>query len=203
MFCNPEIRLLIAELNDIAPGGYHLGLHVRQAMPMVCRSTYPDHWLKVYNAQSYLLCDPVVIWSLQQTGVIRWRDVGQPDPLNVMGHAWTHGLRYGAVASCGPVSSRSIIGISRPDREFYDTELDRLGEVAQALHQACVPAETLTNAQCDALRLIANGDRYAAAAPSLGITESALKARLKSARVRLQARTTSEAIRKAREFRLL
>ena len=58
-------------------------------------------------------------------------------------------------------------------------------------------------AQIEALRLIADGDRHTAAAAKLGISESALKARLSSARVRLGARTTAEALKKAREFRLL
>ena len=43
----------------------------------------------------------------------------------------------------------------------------------------------------------------AAAAEKLGVTESAFKARVQSARIRLAARTASEAIRKAREYRLL
>jgi LuxR family transcriptional regulator len=61
----------------------------------------------------------------------------------------------------------------------------------------------LTTAQIEALQCISNGDRHTAAAAKLGISESALKARLKSARIRLEARTTSEAVRKAREYRLL
>jgi LuxR family transcriptional regulator len=65
------------------------------------------------------------------------------------------------------------------------------------------PPDSLTGAQIDALRLIANGSRYAAAAAQLGISESALKARLKSARERLLARTTAEAIQRAIEYKLL
>jgi LuxR family transcriptional regulator len=53
------------------------------------------------------------------------------------------------------------------------------------------------------LRLIAAGDRHAAAAAKLGISESALKARLTAARQRLMARTTAEALQRAQEYRLL
>ena len=45
--------------------------------------------------------------------------------------------------------------------------------------------------------------RDAEAAALLGISESALKARLKSARERLYARTTAEAIQRAQEYKLL
>ena len=79
----------------------------------------------------------------------------------------------------------------------------QLKDLTMRLHVASKPPSELTRAQVEALRCLANGDRHAAAAERLGISESALKARLASARLRLEARTTSEAIRKAREFRML
>ncbi|MEY4872948.1 MAG: hypothetical protein RLZZ563_2278, partial [Pseudomonadota bacterium] len=45
--------------------------------------------------------------------------------------------------------------------------------------------------------------RHAAAAEKLGISESALKARITSARIRLMARTTAEAIQRAKDYRLI
>ena len=61
----------------------------------------------------------------------------------------------------------------------------------------------LTKAQIAALKLLADGDRNAAAAAKLGISESALKLRLASARERLMARTTAEAIQRAKDYNLL
>ena len=58
-------------------------------------------------------------------------------------------------------------------------------------------------AQIEALKCIAGGDRIAAAAAKLGISESALKARITSARIRLMARTTAEAIQRAKDYRLM
>ncbi|MEZ5722989.1 MAG: hypothetical protein R3D59_16405 [Paracoccaceae bacterium] len=54
-----------------------------------------------------------------------------------------------------------------------------------------------------ALRLVARGNRYAEAAALLGISESALKARLRSARERLFVRTTAEAVQRAQTESLL
>jgi LuxR family transcriptional regulator len=65
------------------------------------------------------------------------------------------------------------------------------------------PPAQLTVAQVEALRCIADGDRHAAAAAKLGISESALKARLTSARLRLMARTTAEALQRAKEYGLM
>lgn len=183
--------------------GYSVGLHIRFASPLVYRSTYPAEWVDIYNTHSYYLRDPLVFWGLGVAGTTRWSAIPLPDPFGVMEKAARHGLTYGAVCSYGPVTSRSIVGIARSDREFTDAELSELGELTIRLHIEAKPPSELTKAQIDALRCLANGDRHAAAADRLGISESALKARLVSARIRLEARTTSEAIRKAREYRLI
>lgn len=194
---------MLSELDDIAPAGYTVGLHIRFATPLVYRSSYPEAWVKYYNDHSYYLRDPLVFWGIGTSGTIRWSQIPLPDPFNVMGQAAKYGLRYGAVSSYGPISSRSIVGISRADREFTDAELEKLSEITALLHIEAKPPTELTDAQIEALHCVANGDRHAAASAKLGISESAFKARLKSARIRLEARTTSEALRKAREYRLL
>jgi LuxR family transcriptional regulator len=194
---------LLDELNELAPVGYTVGLHIRFASPLVYKSSYPEDWVKYYNDNSFYLRDPLVFWGVGTAGTTRWSQIPLPDPFNVIGQAAEYGLRFGAVASYGPITSRSIIGISRADREFDDAELARLTEITARLHIEAKPPSELTPAQIEALQCIANGDRHAAASAKLGISESAFKARLKSARIRLEARTTSEALRKAREYRLL
>lgn len=194
---------LLDHLNDLAPMGYTVGLHIRFASPLVYRSSYPPAWVEIYNNNSYYLRDPLVFWGVGVEGTIRWSEIPLPDPFGVMKKAAAHGLTYGAVSSYGPITSRSIVGISRSDREFTELELGRLKELTVQLHIEAKPPSELTKAQIEALRCLADGDRHAAAAQKLNITESAFKARLLSARVRLEARTTSEAIRKAREYRLL
>ena len=92
---------------------------------------------------------------------------------------------------------------SREDREFSDDEIDAFAKLIQQLHDITEPPKSLTKAQVEALRCIAEGDRHAAAAARLNISESALKARLASARTSLLARTTTEAIQRARDYRLL
>lgn len=195
--------MLLDKLDALAPLGYNVGLHIRFASPLIYKSSYPKAWVDHYNSHSYYLRDPLVFWGVGIEGTTRWSAIPLPDPFGVMKKAANHGLNYGAVSSYGPITSRSIVGVARSDREFDDDELDRLKEITIQLHIEAKPPSELTSAQVEALQLIANGDRHAAAAAKLGISESALKARLNSARVRLEARTTSEAIRKAREYRLL
>jgi LuxR family transcriptional regulator len=197
------IAVLLERLDQLAPMGYTVGLHIRFATPLIYKSSYPTAWVDHYNSNSYYLRDPLVFWGVGVAGTIRWSDIPLPDPFGVMKKAASHGLNYGAVSSYGPITSRSIVGIGRSDREFDDSELGQLRELTIQLHIEAKPPSELTKAQVEALQCVANGDRHTAAAEKLGISESAFKARLQSARVRLEARTTSEAIRKAREYRLL
>ncbi len=193
----------LEKLGNLAPLGYSVGLHIRYASPLFYRKTYVAEWQKVYDDNAYALRDPTVFWGLGVKGATRWSSIKLPDPFNIIGKAQKFGLLYGAVISWGPITSRSIVGIARGDREFTDAEIECAVEIVKLLHDLAEPPTELTEAQVEALRLLSDGHRHAAAAAELGISESALKARLKSARTRLGARTTAEAIRKAREFRFL
>ncbi|MER5173302.1 MULTISPECIES: helix-turn-helix transcriptional regulator [Thioclava] len=203
MAFDSETEALLDELDKLAPAGYMVGLHIRLAQPRIYHSSYPPDWVTRYNERSYYLRDPAVFWGISHTGVTRWSAIRLPDPFGLFDEAGRFGLCFGASASAGPMSSRSIIGIAHAEREFSDEELAALARITQALHAHHEECLSLTPAQAEALRLLASGDRHTAAAARLGISESAFKARLKSARLRLEARTTSEAIRKAREHRLI
>jgi len=170
---------------------------------LISVNTYNPEWADYYTVNAYGLRDPMVAWGLSCEGTIRWSEIELPDPFNIWGQAAEYGLKFGVAIACGPIESRSIVGIARSDREFTDSEIEDLAKTVLALHEISEPPTELTRAQLQALRCIADGDRHAAAAAKLGISESALKARLISARTRLMARTTSEAIQKAKQFRLL
>jgi LuxR family transcriptional regulator len=198
-----RLSKLYAELHYLAPECFAVGLHIRFASPLVYYSRYPADWVAYYDANSYYLRDPLVFWGIGTAGTARWSEIPLPDPFNVLKKAAAHGMNFGVVSSYGPITSRSMAGICRSDREFSDEEMAQLADITARLHiEARAPTE-LTKAQIEALQCIADGDRHTAAAAKLGISESAFKARLTSARLRLEARTTSEALRKAREYRLL
>jgi LuxR family transcriptional regulator len=197
------LDLILHQLGLMAPTGYAIGLHIRFAAPLMTFQTYDERWIERYTEQGYGLRDPLIGWGMSQTGACRWSDLNVPDPFGIMAEALEYGLVYGVAVACGPISSRSIAGISRADREFTDGEMEAISALIHRLHDVTEPPAHLTKAQQDALRLIANGDRHAAAAAKLGISESALKARLNSAKDRLMARTTAEAIQRAKEYRLL
>lgn len=199
----PEISLLFKQLGEASPAGFAAGLHIRFAAPLVAVNTYEQSWAEHYTVNAYGLRDPLIGWGFSCEGTIRWSEVELPDPFNIWGQAADFGLKYGVAVACGPVQSRTIVGCSRADREFTEDEIKIIHRIVLSLHEISEPPTELTPAQIQALRCIADGDRHAAAAAKLGISISAFKARLISARTRLMARTTSEAIQKAKAYRLL
>ncbi len=190
-------------LGLIATSGYFIGLHIRFTSPLLTFQTYDQAWIDHYTENGYVLRDPMTAWGFSRTGAIRWSDPQLLDPFGLFKEAALYGLHHGVTVACGPIKSRTIASFARNDREFRDDEIGRIETTVRRLHDLTEPPEALTEAQILALRCIAGGDRHAAAAEKLGISESALKARITSARVRLMARTTAEAIQRAKDYRLI
>lgn len=191
------------ELSKYAPVGYFVGLHTRFTSPLLLLSTYPTDWVDHYTNQAYAMRDPIVAWGFSTTGTCRWSELNVPDTFGILAEAREFGLTYGVSVACGEISSRTIGSVVRADREYTDEEINEISRIVNNLHEITEPPDSLTKAQVEALRLIAEGYRHTAAAAKLNISESALKARLTSARNKLLARTTAEAIQRAKEYRLM
>lgn len=199
----PVLEYILNSLGQLAPAGYFIGLHIRYASPLMQFSTYDQRWLDHYTEKAYALRDPTIAWGFSTEGATRWGDMPIPDPFGLFSEAKAFGLEFGLTVSCGPISSRTISSFARADRDFKDDEIEMISYQVRRLHDATEPPDSLTRAQIEALKCIAAGDRHAAAAAKLNISESALKARLNSVRQRLLARTTAEAIQRAKDYRLL
>ena len=193
----------LKELGILSPLGYGIGLHIRFASPLVSIYTWPQTWQDHYTNNVYGLRDPMVAWAFAKQGVCRWSECPIPDPFSIIKQAAEFGLRFGATVSYGRISSRTIVGIARDDREFTLDELVQAQDLVADLHNKVELPENLTGAQREALKLVSTGHRYAEAATALGISESAFKLRLSSARTRLLAKTTAEAVQRAKDYKLL
>ncbi|WP_298495969.1 autoinducer binding domain-containing protein [uncultured Maritimibacter sp.] len=193
----------LSQLSDLAPRGYALGLHIRFATAHIMIQTYDPRWSEIYTENGYMLGDPMIFWGFGNDGHIRWSALDLPDPHRIMEQAASFGLKYGVAIALGPTNSRTIGGFARDDREYTDEEIARIQAIVTQLHQKATPPQELTTAQRMALRLVAKGNRHAEAAALLGISESAFKARLRSARDTLFVRTTAEAVQRAQEYNLL
>jgi len=197
------VELQTKRMGALAPGGFFYALHIRFALPLLHHQTYPQGWTDKYTEQAYALRDPVIAWGFSRTGTARWSEIDVLDPFDILGQAREFGMNYGLAVSIGPMKSRTIASASRSDREFTTPEIAAFAALVNDLHSHTEPPTTLTPAQAEALRCVAEGERYAAAAARLNISESAFKARLASARSSLLARTTAEAIQRAKDYRLI
>lgn len=126
-----------------------------------------------------------------------------PDPMRVLQAYANFGMAFGAVVcvTADEIRPRRTFGyFARTDRELTDSELADLEVTLRALHFGDAAEDTaLTRAQADALRLLSRGMRLKQIAFALGISESAVKARLKSAVTRMDARTPAQAASLAAE----
>ena len=203
MFDRSDLDRELKRLDPYAEAGYYLGLHIRFTSPTLSYRTYNPAWVKHYTENGYVLRDPMTAWCFAATGATRWSNPKIPDPFRIFEEAKRYGLRYGVTISHGPIMSRTVASIARSDREFGDTEIEELSSIVAELHSLAEPKVRLTPAQIEALQCVADGMRHAAAANRLGISESALKLRLSTAREKLMARTTAEAIQRAKDYNLL
>lgn len=197
------IDLELKKLDTLAPAGYFVGLHIRFTSPLMTFQTYDQKWLDHYTENGYVLRDPMTAWGFSTEGRIRWSDPELMDPFGLFKEAAGFGLNFGVTVSYGPINSRTIASFAHSEREFSEQEVQAISDIVHKLHNMTEPPHDLTKAQVEALKCIAGGDRHAAAAAKLGISESALKARITAARTRLMARTTAEAIQRAKDYRLL
>lgn len=193
----------LGQLEKLAPAGYVLGLHIRYNSATLMFRTYPEEWMNVYTQNGYMMTDPLVAWGVANQGCSRWSALGIPDPNDVLKQAREFDLNYGVAVSCGLETSRTMGGFARSDREFTDQEIQDVHEIVLHIHRETAPGADLTDAQVEVLRLLAGGRTVAQAASDLGISESAVNSRLKTAGERLLTRSTAETVQLATEYRLL
>jgi LuxR family transcriptional regulator len=197
---------LSLDVAAIATSGHYLALRIGFAFPVEEVNALPSAWVEEYSRSGFAPFDPLIRWVFSEQGSKRWSAVAQSDPRGVLLRAQAHGLRFGAVTSvldAGPSGQRSYGSFARHDREFTDEEIALLGEFLLARHEAMRPPRNITEAEIEAMRLVKEGQRLKQIAFQLGVTEGAVKQRLKNARVKLAAKTGAEAISRAATFGLI
>lgn len=194
------------DVDKIATNGYYIALRVGFAFPLEEMNTLPSAWVDHYTTHRFMLQDPVVRWIYQNTGATRWSAIELQDPMRVLDQAQTFGLRYGAAVACfdgNKEGQRSFGTFSRPDREFTKDEIGALHAYVMKLHHEKAPPTNLTAAELEALKMVKEGMRLKQIAHDLGISEGAVKQRLKNAKTKLNAQTSAQAAAMVGEFGLI
>jgi len=197
------------ELDNVAtwsPAGYYIALRIGFAFPVLEINALPADWVEHYTRQRFMMFDPVIRWAYANTGTVRWSALTGDDPRNILKQAQTHGLRYGVTVSVfdgNAEGQRSYGSFTRSDREFNDLEVKALSKYVQRRHTEMAPPTNLTAAELEALHMVKNGSRLKEIAFDLGVTEGAVKQRLKNAKIKLGAKTSTQAATTAAQHGLI
>lgn len=201
-----ELTLDPSELGELAPAGFYVAIRIGFAFPMVELNHLPSKWVREYTAGGLMVHDPAMLWAYKNTGVARWSDLVASDALGVLDLAKDHGLDFGAVVSCidrNDPSQRSFGLFCRSDREYDARELVRLNDRVTECHRLHARPSNLTSAEIETLGLVKNGLLMKEIACILNVSESAIKQRLKNARLKLNAKTGPQAAAMATMFGMI
>jgi LuxR family transcriptional regulator len=199
-------RLGPKDIAMLAPVGYYLALRVGFAFPMEEVNALPSAWVEHYTRHRFMLSDPVIRWIYGNTGAIRWSEINVDDHREILVQAKTYGLNFGlaiAVFDNNPDGQRSFGTFVRGDREFEEPEIRLLHNYVMRLHNEKAPPTNLTQAEIEALRMVKDGKRLKQIAHELGVSEGAVKQRLKNAKIKLGAATGAQAAARASGFGLI
>ncbi len=166
----------------------------------------PENWVEFYTTHGLVVHDPAMKWVYANIGAVRFSEIGLPDPQQVRERAAVFGLSHGAAISVMTPADRGrrTYGLFfRADRDFEQTDLAELQTIVSKLHIGSDSEPSLTAAEVQALRLQSEGLRLKQIAAELGISESAVKARLNNAKRKLGAKTQSQAASIAAARRIL
>lgn len=180
-------------------------MNVRHSRPAFKETTYPSAWIKEYSESCYIIGDPSIVWGIGNSGFIRWSDLGLVigDPLSILTQAARYGLSFGAAVAHHDGDSFSLGSFARKDREFSDAELQSLHNNLIEGHRVVREKLPLNSGQLKALEAISHGLTYEQSCEQLGISRTALRARLAAARKRLNVDNNMMAVYQAIELGLI
>ena len=147
-----SIASLLTELDEAAPGGFAIALHIKSHAPTFLFQTFPVAWVEYYHTHGLVMKDPMMHWAFANTGTLRWREMADADPAGVIANAKRHGMAYGCTTSIHGEASRSLAGFTRSDRDFLDVEINEIYQKFKRLELATAGLDEVSNADKQALK---------------------------------------------------
>ena len=200
------LKTMRNQIDRISPAGFYVAIRVGFSFPEEELNGLPENWVEFYTTHGLVVHDPAMKWVYSNTGATRMSEITLPDLHQVRERAAMFGLNHGAVISVMSQADRGRRSYGlffRDDRDFEETDLDQLHTILTRLHSGIEADTSLTAAEVQALRMQAEGLRLKQIAAEIGISESAVKARLNNAKRKLGAKTLSQAASIASTRRIL
>ena len=194
------------QLELLSPAGFYVALRVGFSFPDEELNELPENWVEFYTTHGLVVHDPAMKWVYGNVGTVRFSEITLPDPHQVRARAAVFGLGHGAAISVMTPQDRGRRSYGlffRDDRDFEQADLQHLQKIVLRLHSGADEEPTLTAAEIEALKLQSEGLRLKQIAAQLGISESAVKARLNNVKRKLGAKTQSQAASIAAARRIL
>jgi LuxR family transcriptional regulator, quorum-sensing system regulator CinR len=218
----PEMEETIAKLRDLLRVD-HLVYHSSKlgASPSVdpfIRLTYPASWIKRYLQMGYVDLDPVIRAGFLRTLPFDWSELTISSPAeaaflaDALAHSvGPHGMSIPLVSKHGHRGLFSV-SFSRSEQEWKDfkrTTQPALIQIANRIHRRVISdifgedRPHLTSRELECLRWIALGKDTSEIAVILDISPHTARDYLKSARFKLDAVSSAQAVTKAVKLGLL
>lgn len=205
---NVDINAAFAEcravVEAISTSGYTLMVNFSIIGYEHFECTFHDDWKEQYDAGNYLLYDPVFKWALENHGSIRWSEIDLPDSRHILVKSREYGLRYGAAISATTGKRKSMVFMSRHDREISDQELAEAKSVADRFFKSILPPPELTAKELKILKMLIQEElSYAEISERLNISLSGIKSRFRRIREKYDCKSTAALCYRAKELNLL
>jgi LuxR family transcriptional regulator len=194
---NSDEKILDYGFADVANAGFYIAFRLEFLLPEFECKTLPRAWIHKYTQQGFMMFDPVMQWIYTNSGAVRWSEIALPDTHGILSQAAEYGLSYGVAISLrdpNDPSIRSFGNFCRSDRELDDTEISELSQKLELLFSDLTAPDDVTEAELEVLAGIKHGRLIKEIAFELNVTEGAIKQRIRSAKDKLGARTTPQAV---------
>lgn len=201
-----EAHIASCAFEELAEAGFFIAYRVGFLLPEFEHNALPRDWVARYTQFGLMMQDPVMRWIYSNTGSVRWSEIDFPDHHGVLIAAAEHGLAFGLAVSVSDTNGsglRSFGNFCRSDREFTSEEIGDIGRRLDTLFANLAAPNYMTDSELEALRLVKSGMLIKEVAFQLGISDGAVKQRLRSAKVKLGARTTAQAVSMASTYGLI
>ena len=191
---------------DVASAGFYIAFRLEFLLPEFESKNLPRAWIHKYTRNGLMMFDPVMQWIYTNTGAVRWSEIDLPDSRGIFAQASEYGLTYGVAISLRDPSDpsiRSFGNFCRSDRELNDAEISNLSRKLELLFSDLTAPDDVTEAELEVLAGIRDGRLIKEIAFELNVTEGAIKQRIRSAKDKLGARTTPQAVSIAEGYGLV
>lgn len=201
-------RDFIDRVHPITTHGFTVGFDFFGGVPAEIVTTFPDTWLQQYQANNYVLHDPVVIWGNTNLGIKSWEELLQIYPNetpDVISNARGYGMQNGSVISVELDLVRTIVGLTHSDENLSTEEIETIYSAIFGFVRGAdfEPRIELSQKSIQYLRFSAEGLTDGAIAREQNVTVRAVNGLRQRTLAKMSAETVAHAVVKARKARII